>query len=153
MRSVGLPTQLSLCVTVAFKPSRAPFLMGVLDSFSDISSAHKVEPGITAHDNSLSRALYALSTSVATAWQLSGTAYLLTYASIASAEHLHLIPRIRGMRWKAPLAAALVAQFIGARMGLHQSLAILSSHDAARRQQDRRAVLQAQAEEQSDRTT
>ena len=108
------------------------------DVFSDIKNASKsAEPGLTAADNSLSRALFCLQTTLTTAWATGGYAAAATYPVVVVAENMNWVPRYRGMRWMAPLGAFLTLQFVGARLGMIRSIDILSSNAAAQRRVDK----------------
>ena len=56
------------------------------------------EPALTAHDNSLSRALYCLKSSAMWAWAVGFSGGALAYGVVMAAEHRQLISRKRGTR-------------------------------------------------------
>ena len=105
--------------------------------FDDILKAKKADPPLTAAENSLSRALFVLQTTLTTGWAVGAYAAVGTYGALVTAENMRWVPRWRGMRWMAPLGAFLTLQFVGARLGMIRSIDILSSNAALQRRADK----------------
>mmetsp|Transcript_19206 Transcript_19206/g.50477 ORF Transcript_19206/g.50477 Transcript_19206/m.50477 type:complete len:158 (-) Transcript_19206:283-756(-) len=88
-------------------------------------------------ENSLSRALYVLSTAVWTAGQWAAAGAAGTYAAVVIAERSERLPprlQIRGMRWMAPLFTGIVGGFIGTRVGLYAGIDGLNARVTLARQ-------------------
>ena len=101
------------------------------------------EANIIEHDNSLSRALFALSSAVYTAAQYAAAAGAATYAGVVVVERFQLLPirtwtwaglPVRGLRWMAPLGTSIVAAFIGTRVGLYAGIDVLNARATLDRQ-------------------
>lgn len=94
------------------------------------------ETSLTAADNSLSRALFVLSSSVSTAASYAAASGICTYGVVRWAEMGRYVRVVHGMRWKAPGAIALVGSFVGTRIGMLQGIDDLNARAAITRQRD-----------------